>query len=284
MQSTLNMHVPYPLPGESAHSHRERIVTYNLRSSFEIMIFALRKQMTGVSHVRKRDDCNAIIAPLCGMTEAEYLDRHTLNPIYRLFVKAPIQLCTERTLFNSSGNDRSSDRKFWCDVIMCPKCNSDTIEKFGLRYLHSIHYVLGIDLCPKHGTPLERMSNKTIMNWRMEGEPIIDRPSDALIAANMHPTIVRYREVCQRLLGKYRAREQKVVLSRLIVELKARGILISHRNGWGDVWWYLIDSLPPIWVDCYINNMHFIKRGYITVLVLCTIFGSVKEIMQVLCK
>lgn len=278
------MHIPWPLPGESAHSHRERIVTYNLRSSFESTMDSLRQQTTGVSHWRKRNDCNAVIAPLCSLTEHEYLDRHSLNPIYRLFLKPPTKLWTEQTLFNSSGNDHCSDRKFWCDVILCPECNTTTLEKYGLRYLHRIHYVAGIDVCPRHGTPLLRMSNQQVMSWRTGVEDaIVERLSDALITANMSPALVRYREVCDLLLDLDRVSDREVVVSRVVAELMARQIIKCPKNDWGLAYRFLIEGLPTIWCDRHLRNWLFMKRGFVTVLILCVIFDSVQEIMLVLC-
>ena len=279
-------YIPGPLPGEIAQSHYERLVKFNFGMSFEKTMARIRLSETGKTERRKRSDCNKFIAQACGMTERQYLDRQTLNPIYRLYLQKPSPYVTEQSLYIASTREPHSIRK-WSHVMRCPDCDEQTMNDFGLRYLHRIHYIPGIDVCPRHGSELLHAANHNILTWRNEGDPdYAEKVSPEYFEMNFHPVLVRYRELCGRVLDTEVAVDYEKLAARITAELAKRGIVCDKQRGWDQVGNMLIKEIPASWFRRHLCARYLWPerfwelirtRGFLTILLLSVMYESVEE-------
>lgn len=281
-----------PLPGESAISHRERLTTYCMFPRFEPMIDYFRLMTTGKTHYRKRSDVNEIVAHLCGIPLSDYIDKHSLLPVYRLFLEPPFPRYTESSLFRSSCNDRASTKAFGNNVIRCSACDGEMLDQFGTIYLLRNHYFPGVDVCPRHGEPLRLFRGKMILNWRSDELPFeVIEPDSQLIAANSDPIFVRYREACTRVLDSSGRASQQRVSTFVLDSLHALRVTISGKNKWIDIAEFIWNNVPTAWTNKHLQlggdiritmQAMTLKRGFTALLLLSILCSNVGEMMEII--
>ena len=284
--------IPRPLPGETAFSHRERVAAYNFQPCFERTINALRIEQTGKGQKRKRVDINQILAELCGMTEAQYLARHSLNAVHRLILVPGRGKQTEGSLFNASSRVDYYGKSFWTDVIRCKDCDDQTRSQSGFTHLHRMHYLPVVDVCAIHGTPLNKITNQRTLSWRQNSSgQQVQQSSIASIEAHAHPVIARYIEACRRMLECETVPDKAVFAKNVVNKLTERGLLNLGNDEWGEVSQFLHDTLPVAWREQHMPGLsHWPKgdgrllksRGHAAVLLLSALFENVDQVLEMI--
>lgn len=279
---------PKPMPGELAQSHFERIATFNMGDGFQKGIVRYRFAKIGKLDVWSRPDINELVAQASDMSEQEYFDRHSLNPIYRLAVRRPGNDFSERGLFIASQKDTLMYRNR-LEVFHCSMCDEETRKKYGYRYLHRIHYVPGIETCVRHNVTLMRISGPDILAWRSEefqarGDELPTRDVDA----DYLPTIERYREVSFKVLESRSLVRPEALVSEIHARLCSLGIDWYKSHGLTRLGKLLQANFPHSWLErnwpvvfdshgCEFTKLK--QRGFFTILILAAICESVEEAM-----
>lgn len=279
---------PKPMPGELAQSHFERIATFNMGDGFKKGIVRYRVAKIGKLDVWSRPDINELVAKACDMSEQEYFDRHSLNPIYRLSVRRPGNDFSERGLFIASQKDTSM-YKNRLEVFHCSMCDEETKHNYGYRYLHRIHYVPGIETCVRHNVALWRICGPDILAWRSEGAQTRGDELPAQdIDAEYLPTMERYRELSVKVLESRSLVQHDALVSKMNVRLCSLGINWEKSHGLSRLGTLLQAKLSPSWLE---RNWPAVfctqgpdyqplkKRGFFTILLLSVICESVDEAM-----
>ena len=276
---------PKPLPGELAQSHYERIAAFSMGDFGETMI-RYRHGKSKEGELLMRADHNKLIAQACGMTEREYFDHHTLNPIYRLRIHMPKASSSERSLFNASDRETILTRGRHI-VIRCPTCDHESMEDIGLRYLRRIHYVPGLAVCPRHLSDLLVLPTRDILTWRRDKTHALheeNRPMEH--EGNFLPIVTRYRELSARMLETHAAFDHASMVSRVHKKLLSHGIDWNNSHSLTQIKELVLDNAPECWLRQHWRLMFeipgyffrsFKRRGFLTILLLSVICENVQE-------
>lgn len=272
-----NLLFPSPFSGETIFSHLERIARVNLFSSFDKLArffpdleYGLQPRVTASLISR--------VAQHCNFTEDEYFGNHSINALYRLAISAPCGPRAERMFFNISRNDFYARRSIGRDVMHCIECDRASRAISGTTYLHRMHYIPGIEICPRHLVPLSFQRGSEILNWRNEASSAkrVRAPMD-VIDAHEHPSVQQYRKLAVRMIrSDYRPEEGYIAIR--ISEFLSRFSLPLSVGRQQQVQQLLRDSYPDVWLRRFFEpagdastrgSWHYVNiRGYFGLLIL----------------
>src|SRR3546814_832615 len=137
------------------------------------------------------------------MTPVGYRDRHTLlalschwDAVHSLMpVKETTVPVYTLAAFYSNSEAASVPYRF------CQQCSHEDMHRYDLVYLHRLHHLPGVDICPLHHTSLQYACPKSPSTATHKVEYMHAR----LIEAQQHPIIERYRTlVCRALENSHR--------------------------------------------------------------------------------
>lgn len=138
-----------------------------------------------------------IMSDLSGMTPQAYRAHHTLMSLTncwdKIYSHDPVKESTRPVYHYSQFQADSSGSTY--DFKICPHCRTEDLRAFSMTYWHREHQIPGLDICPKHQTPLAKFESSypyfAPNPVDLEGK----NPSEALVMANFHPGVRRYQDI-----------------------------------------------------------------------------------------
>lgn len=143
-----------------------------------------------------------IMAHFSGMTEQTYRARHTMMALtsnwHRIYSDRPVK--HSKTDVYAIGQFHQDSAASAHPFRLCLQCQAEDLRSYAMTYWHCEHHIAGIDVCPKHQTPLEQLTWQHAYSApnpaTLRGEP----PSEALFLAAAHPILTRYQEIALRVM------------------------------------------------------------------------------------
>lgn len=124
------------------------------------------------------------LSTVLGTDANDLLQRHTLFPLYGLFLDANEKQKLAAAMMADLPLNVSKVAKWGANQLKsayslntCPKCTRDGIRRYGVSYWHLKHQIPGVLVCYRHGCKLQgkRMPTSgwdTLLNLPMEGDTI----------------------------------------------------------------------------------------------------------------
>ncbi|WP_442867599.1 TniQ family protein [Castellaniella sp. S9] len=254
-----------PLPNELAVGHLYRIWVLNEYGGSDhynqSLVFSRATKMlrpAGCAHPWTAKHTHAILAYFSGLSETEYRTRHTLLALTKHWRSISDQTPVKETKvpvysfanFYSESTSASYPFKF------CQYCREQDLLAYGMSYWHREHHLPGVDICPIHEVALCQVS------WRqayttpnpatLEGEQL----DEALMQANMHPILSRYRALVLRATNEATHIQYGNAHKHLLERLVKLGLYKknpSHHCIYtylkNDLPKYIYTHTPSIWLD-----------------------------------
>lgn len=138
---------------------------------------------------------------------------------------------------------------------LCEQCREEDLQSHVMTYWHRAHHVAGVDICPKHGIALQQFE------WHdayTSPSPLLlhgQATSDALVQANSHPILTRYREAAIAVLRSSVPVQYTYAHEQLLKRATDMGLCKQELNYTGTRYYlnhnlprYLYSQLPRVWM------------------------------------
>jgi len=193
-----------PFPDELATTHLYRIWAMNDISGPHTL--AQSKALAKATRGRRTGHCahpwtplymHQIMAHLSGMTPQAYRAHHTMLALtqnwQRIYSQVPVKESKTRVHAIEQFHRQSAASAY--PFRLCRQCRDEDLHGYDMTYWHREHLIAGVDVCPKHQTPLEQMKWQQAYSApnpvAVQGEPA----DEALVLASSHPILTRYRDI-----------------------------------------------------------------------------------------
>lgn len=210
-----------------------------------------------------------IMACLSGMTPQEYRIRHTMMALtgdwHRISHQAPVKESKIRVYDIELFNRHSAASTY--DFRLCNQCRDEDLDLYAMTYWHREHHIAGVDVCPKHQTPLEGIYSTqahTAPNpVTVQGMP----PDETLIRASFHPILTRYRHSALRIIRNPAQFRYTHALEQLLARTHEMGLRrqTTFRDPYSylqhDIPEYIYSRLPRAWMAQHLSES-FKNPGY----------------------
>lgn len=205
-----------PLPDEFIAGHIGRLAQLNGSSSLEHFILRLTARGPEESISFSPLQIFQRAAKLSGLDENAYLARHTLCPLEHLC--APTEDRAKSYTQESHLRQRTRLLRLHQPAGLCTTCVEEDIAVHGFSYWRRTHQIQGIDWCPAHRQPLQRVIKSAPFsvcpsNWLRHQDFLTRAPIDSTDNSVIHA----YEDIALWLL----AAERRTTKARV-------GALLSH--------------------------------------------------------
>ncbi|TKR57262.1 hypothetical protein D7I39_03065 [Allopusillimonas ginsengisoli] len=187
-----------PLPDELAKSHLYRICAMNNIRVSRLLAKETKNQCPKhCNHPWTWIYTHHIMSYLSDMTPQAYRAHHTQMPLmnkwYKVYSLDAVKESTTCVYDYPQFHHHSIASTY--DSKICSDCRTEDLRAFSMTYWHREHQIPGLDICPKHQTPLAKFEDDYTY-YAPNPVDIEGRISDkALVMANFHPVIMRYQDI-----------------------------------------------------------------------------------------
>ncbi|WP_374355339.1 TniQ family protein [Chitinimonas sp.] len=191
------MHVPSLLPDELHLGFVGRVMRLNGFTDTASFRKNLLRMLPGAREVSIET-----IATLAKMPLGRYAYHHSLMPFLHAIRLAHQAQYTHEDVTAWYGNVARLGR-LTDEVSLCPGCVAEDEDFWGFTYWRRSHQIPGIDICPKHGSALHRMTRTGALHPPAQFLNKAVAVDSAIVAqARSNEIVRRYQEICLLFLER----------------------------------------------------------------------------------
>ncbi len=194
-------------------------------------------------------DLAPVIGALADLSSNEVLLSHTMLPFDGAVPCLPNGNWFDRRQAHNKLRQTAVRRSAW-RCSLCPQCVTEDLRCRGFSYWRRSHQIEGVVWCPKHGCPLHQAGNAVEM-LRLPHDVLttaVPFPNPLVELAMKSTVVLRYAEICSRLLGSSRPTSRFHVLRSLAARARANGIGCAGEKGDRMLSDLAAAHVPPSWV------------------------------------
>ncbi len=244
-----------PLPDEYIKGHLGRLRVINGFESSEQLMRQLGEQHRRDCKEHKSTPTHKLIAALLKTEPEHYLRQHSLLPFTRVVTRKKDETNTFSKL--ATARPYAIFQQERSAAYFCPACIEHDKNSMGLSYWRRLHQIPGVDICPKHATPLNFVQS----DYAFEYEPHrlasrAEQPSTELIAISDNPIIRRYIRVAEVLLKSEKRAWSYAASTALTSKVNALGLRVAQKGIAENLSDFLKRELPTAWARSYLPRLH----------------------------
>ncbi|MCL6598518.1 MAG: TnsD family transposase [Alicyclobacillus macrosporangiidus] len=157
--------LPAPYPDELLYSVLARYHVRSGNSSYLRTTLDLFGSKTVTASFYFPTRLNTLVGNLpvgSPLTVEEIIDRHSILPYYQPFIPPErVEAIKKEMVCGNHGvnifrmiGQQASSIPLPSNLLFCPKCLHEDLERYGEAYWHRVHQLAGIIMCPKHEVTL----------------------------------------------------------------------------------------------------------------------------------